>query len=248
MNNIKLDFIGKKDSQIFIGNLQNTTPEEIDKLIYSYKLGNEPVWHRFIKGAYYHPITWWMGLLQIQMQLGMWGTTRKVQSQIVANQLSQTLSVARSNVDGEILYKALVYNLKHRKADILGRFAGGAFTNYASTGGKLGNKAIPKNTIRTVKLSNFVLATYGAAIKSVASGHKELESIIQSVLTGSSHGPIPYPSVQNYHLSKQELEIFEKAESALDELDDLTRLSPQPVPISEFCLRPENIDLEALCQ
>jgi len=162
MNNIKLDVQGKRDAQIFVENLQNADPGEVDKLISSYKLGNEPAWHRFIKGAYNHPITWWIGLLQIQMQLGMWGHTRKVQAEIVANQLAQTLNRAKDNVSKDILYKALIYNLKYRKADILGRFAGGAFTNYASTGGRAGNKKLPKNSKRVISLSNFVLASYGA--------------------------------------------------------------------------------------
>lgn len=248
MTSIKLDIQGKKDAQIFVENLQNASPDEVDKLIDSYKLGAEPAWHRFIKGAYNHPITWWIGLLQIQMQLGMWGHTRKVHAQITANQLAQTLNLAKDNVNKDILYKILVYNLKYRKADILGRFAGGAFTNYASTGGRAGNKNLPKNAKRVINLSNFVLASYGASIKSVGTGHKKMEHVIQSILTGQPNGPSPYPSVSGYKLSKKESEIYDKAEDFLAEMNVLTTLSPVPIPISEFCLRPENIDLKGLCK
>lgn len=248
MSNVRLDFSGKRDSQVLIENLQNSKPEDVDKLMGLHMLRNEAAWHRFVKGAYYHPITWWMGLIQIQMQLGIWGNSRRAQAQLAANQLAQTLKVARDNADDKVLYKALAYNLKHRKADVLGRFAGGIFTNYASTGGKLGAKKLHKNTTRTINLSNFVIATYGAAIKSVAGGHKNIEHVMQSVLTGRLNGPVPYPKVDNYKLSKKGLDIYEKAEGALAEMDSLTKLSPRPVSINEFCLKPENIDLRGLCK
>ena len=248
MTSIKLDAQGKKDAQIFVENLQNADPDEVEKLIKSYAQGDEPAWHRFIKGAYNHPITWWIGLLQIQMQLGMWGHTREVQAQLAVNQLAKTLNKVQENVNKDILYKALVYNLKYRKADILGRFAGGAFTNYASSGGMVGNKKLPKNTKRVIGLSNFVLASYGAAIKSVITGHKKIEQVIQSILTGQPYGPSPYPSIADNKLSAHESKIYDKAENSLIEIHALTTLSPAPVPIAEFCLRPENINIKGLCK
>lgn len=248
MTNIRLDVQGKRDAQIFVENLQNSDPGEVDKLINSYKLGNEPSWHRFIKGAYNHPITWWIGLLQIQMQMGMWGRARQGQAQLAANQLAQILNLAKENVSNDILYKVLVYNLKHRKADILGRFAGGAFTNYASTGGRAGNRKLPKNSKRVISLSNFVLASYGASIKSVATGHNKIEHVIQSILTGRPSGPSPYPSISGEKLSKEQSEIYDKMKNSLIEINALTKISPAPVPMSEFCLRPENIDLKGLCK
>ncbi|MEZ7277611.1 hypothetical protein [Pseudoalteromonas sp. 68 DY56-GL68] len=248
MTNIRLDVQGKRDAQIFVENLQKADPKEVERLINSYKYGNEPAWHRFIKGAYNHPITWWIGLLQIQMQLGILGHSRKVQAQIAANQLAQILNLAKDSVSKDILYDVLVYNLKNRKADILGRFAGGTFTNYASTGGRIGNKKLPKNANRVISLSNFTLASYGAAIKSVVTGHKKIEHVIQSILTGRPNGPTPYPSISGYKLSKEELELLKKAENSLIEMNALTDLSPAPVPVSEFCLRPENIDLKGLCK
>lgn len=248
MNGITLDFQGRRDSQIFIDNLQSSTPEQSSRLINTFKLANEATWHRFVIGAYNHPITWWMGLLQVQMQLGLWGSTRKAQAQIVANQLSQTLNLAKDNVTKDMLYKALIYNLRHRKADVLGRFAGGVFTNYASLGGRAGNKKLSKNITRSISLSNFLLASYGASIRSVAGGHKRIEHVVQSVLTGRPNGPVPYPAAKDYSLSKKELEIFEDSEEVLNEMNGLTTLSPRPLSISEFCLKPENVNLEGLCK
>lgn len=248
MHSVRLDIHTKRDAQIFLENSQDAKSEDIDKLINSYRFGNEDAWIRFTRGAYNHPITWWIGLLQIQMQLGVWGHARKAQAQIVAHQLSQTLKVAKENSNKEILYKVLTYNLKHRKSDILGRFAGGAFTNYASTGGSIGSKHISKNSNRVVSVSNFVLASYGASIKAVATGHNKIEHVIQSVLTGAPYGPVSYPNVGDHELSGAESKIFNKASDALAEINSLTDLSPHPVPIAEFCLRPENINLKGLCK
>ena len=248
MHNVRLDIYTKRDAQIFLENSQSAKSEDVDKLINSYKLGSEGAWIRFTRGAYNHPITWWIGLLQIQMQLGVWGHARKAQAQIVAHQLSQTLKVMEENSNKKILYKALTFNLKYRKSDILGRFVGGAFTNYASAGGSIGSRNISKSSSRVVSVSNFVMASYGASIKAVATGHNKIEHVIQSVLTGAPYGPAPYPDVDDYELSNNEVSIFNNANQALAEINSLTDLSPHPVPIAEFCLRPENINLKGICK
>lgn len=248
MTDIQLEIHGKRDSETFLLHLQNTSPEEIDKLVNSYQTGNDPGWHRFIKGAYNHPITWWIGLFQLQLQLGVWGSARKSQAQIRANALAKIFEVILNDGNADLLYRVLAYNLEHRKADILGRFAGGTFTNYASTGGKLGNKHISKLTRSTVSVTNFILASYGASIKAIASGHRSAEAVVQSFLTGDPRGPSVYPNANRDNLTKAELELFEKAEGALVEMNSLTQLSPGPVPISKFCIRPENIDLKGLCK
>lgn len=168
--------------------------------------------------------------------------------QIRANALAQVFRVIWNNGDTNLLYRAVAYNLEHRKADILGRFAGGAFTNFASSGGRMGNRSIPKRAITVISTSNFLLASYGASVKAVASGHRCAEAVIQSFLTGDPSGPSVYPNANRDNLSIAELELFEKAEGALIELNSLTELAPRPVPIAEFCLRPENIELKGLCK
>lgn len=47
---------------------------------------------------------------------------------------------------------------------------------------------------------------------------------------------------------EKESEIYDKAGYTLTEMSALTTLSPSPVPTSEFCLRPENMDLKGLCK
>lgn len=52
--------------------------------------GNEAAWYRFVKGTYNHPITWWVGIFQLQMQMGIWGSCHRAvastRASIVANQ------------------------------------------------------------------------------------------------------------------------------------------------------------------
>ncbi len=248
MTNIKMDAQAKRDTQIFFENLQDANTSDVNKLINSYKSGGDASWRRFIKGAYNHPITWWIGLLQIQMQLGVLGHTRKAQAQVTANQLAQTLRLTKGSLNEDIIYKIFSYNVQYRKADILGRLVGGVFTNYASSGGRAGNKKLPINAKRVINLSNFILASYGAAIKAVATGNNNVESIIQSILTGHPNGPSRYPSAPTYNLTLKEADMYEGFKGSLHEITDLTSLSPAPVRISDFCLRPENINLSGLCR
>lgn len=128
-----------------------------------------------------------------------------------------------------------------------GRFAGGIFTNYASKGGKLGGQRINKNVGRAINLSNFVLASYGACIKAVGTGHRKSEHIIQSVLTGNPGGPVPYPNT-DIKLSQEESDLLLKAEQSLHEMSRLSNLSASPTPIADFCTRPENKHIKGLCK
>lgn len=247
MERVIVDAKSKKEVENLIQNLSEADEKEAEKFLDQFNRGAGPAWHRFLKGAYNQPITWWIGIIQLQMQLGMWGPKRKSQSQVVANQLGQALRVIKENAGQETLLKALKYNLKYKKADILGRFAGGVFTNYASKGGRAGGQKINANVGRAINLSNFVLASYGACIKAVGTGHKRPEHIIQSVLTGRPNGPVPYPNAGT-KLSSDERDLLIKAEQGLNEMSRLSNLSSSPTPIADFCERPENINIKGLCK
>ena len=142
--------------------------------------------------------------------MGIWGHHRKAVASTRANVLWQTTQPLRSEVgkmlQGEpspLLSSIVRYNLKYRKADIAGRLVGGQFTNYASMGGRFGNKRLPKGVKLPVGAANFIIASYGAAIKAVVEGHRKAEAVIQSILTGSpEHLPDSYRSGSSAPLSK----------------------------------------------
>lgn len=251
MSSINLGTTEKKDSQLLIENLQGLSQKEIDDFILKFANSGEPAWHRFIKGAYNHPVTWWIGIFQLQMQLGLWGYSRKAAANLRANALWQVTRVLRDqeNTDStEILSKIVRYNLEYKKADISGRIAGGAFTNYASMGGRFG-KNVNKNIKRSASLTNFVIASYGAAIKAMASGEGNLESVIQSILTGRPETlPIGLINTLKPSQNKEEMQLLKSSEIALSEVMLLSQLSPPPVPLKEFCGRAENINLSGVCK
>ncbi len=148
------------------------------------------------------------------------------------------------------LLSAIVrYNLKYRKADIVGRIAGGAYTNFASTGGRFGNKRLSKTGKVIRGFTNFGIASYGAAIKAMVKGHRTIEAVIQSVLTGRPEQlPEGYRNYTNESLTEWETKTLKNLESALSEVMSLTQVTPAPVPIKEFCSRPENVNLKSICR
>lgn len=255
MSSLNLSFTEKDDVQVFIENLQ-ADPRTLDGFSTTFAHGNEAAWYRFIKGTYNHPITWWIGIFQLQMQMGVWGHRHRAAASTRANVLWQISSPLRDELVGMVhgestpLLSAIVrYNLKHRKADVIGRFVGGAFTNYASMGGRLGNKHLPKTAKRVGTVTNLGIASYGAAIKAVGIGPKTLEAVIQSVLTGHpEHLPSGYRSDGDAPISKDESQVLQNVESVLSEVMSLTQVAPGPVPISEFCSRPENLNLKGVCR
>lgn len=238
------------------GNACRPTISTSGRLSFTSARGDEASWRRFIKGAYNHPITWWIGIFQLTMQMGIWGFRYRSMASTRASTLWQLSEPLRDEVSGllkgedmPLLSDIVRYNLKYRKADIIGRFTGGTFTDFASTGGRFGAKRLSKTEKRIRGYTNFGIASYGAAIKALAEEHKTLEAIIQSVLTGCpEHLPNGYRSDNSKPLSDEEGELLKNLESALGEVTSLTQVELDPVPIKEFCSRPENINLKGLCK
>jgi len=150
MSQLNLDIRSKQNIDKFIQQTKTVNPQQLDQFKDNFAHGNKAAWQRFLVGAYNHPLTWWIGIIQLQMQMGLWGFKYKSVAAIRANKLRQITAPLRKEIKGglngepmPIITNIIKYNIKHRKADILGRFTGGAFTNYASTGGRMGNKALP---------------------------------------------------------------------------------------------------------
>ncbi|BBA32510.1 hypothetical protein sS8_0545 [Methylocaldum marinum] len=74
MSSLNLGFMEKNDVQSFIETLQSADRNEFAGFTMRFARGDEASWKRFIKGAYNHPITWWIGIFQLTMQMGIWGT------------------------------------------------------------------------------------------------------------------------------------------------------------------------------
>lgn len=256
MSQLDLDIKSKQEIDKFIQRTQTASPQELENFKDDFAHGNKAVWQRFLLGAYNHPLTWWIGIIQLQMQMGLWGHKYKSVAAIRANKLWQITAPLRKEVKGglngepmPIVTNIIKYNVKHRKADILGRFTGGAFTNYASTGGRMGNKALPTSAKAVRTVTNLGLASYGAAIQAVVKGHNNLEAVIQSILTGQPE-QLP-PNIKNMNdipLTKEEEKYQAAMEFALLEISNLTQVSPGPIPISEFCQKKENMNLKGICQ
>lgn len=256
MSQLNLDIRSKQNIDKFIQQTKTVNPQQLDQFKDNFAHGNKAAWQRFLVGAYNHPLTWWIGIIQLQMQMGLWGFKYKSVAAIRANKLRQITAPLRKEIKGglngepmPIITNIIKYNIKHRKADILGRFTGGAFTNYASTGGRMGNKALPTSAKAVRTVTNLGLASYGAAIQAVVKGHNNLEAVIQSILTGRPEQlPANIKTMNDIPLTKEEERYQEAIESALLEISKLTQLSPGPIPIKEFCQKKENMNLKGICK
>lgn len=256
MSELNLNNMDKQDIQKFFNNAQSLKKHEVDAFKSQFAHGNQAAWHRFLVGVYNHPLTWWIGIIQLQMQMGIWGHQYKSMASIRANLLWQITAPLRKEVrnavhgDSMPIVSTIVkYNLKHHKADILGRLAGGVFTNYASTGGRFGNKRLPQSAKHIRTVTNLGLASYGAAIQAVVKDQKTIEALIQSILTGRPEQlPANLSNLGDVSLSEEEKQYQLAIEAALLEISKLSQVSPGPIPIEEFCLKKENINLKGICK
>lgn len=111
----------------------------------------------------------------------------------------------------------------------------------------MGEKVLGWKSKTSIIATNLSLASYGACVRSVGKGHKKPENIINSILTGNPNAPIPYPR-NGQKPTKEQEELLEKVNSALNEMSRLSNVTATPTPISTFCLKPENKDLKGLCK
>ncbi|WP_417578973.1 hypothetical protein [Nitrincola sp.] len=255
MASLNLNIAEKRDVERVLGHIQSSQNHEMNNFLMSFAIGNEASWSRFLRGAYNHPITWWIGVIQLQMQMGIWGNQYKSIAQTRASVLWQVTHPVRDELSGlargesaPILEAIVKYNFNNRKADILGRFSGGVFTNYASTGGRFGNTRLSPGGTRARSITNFTIASYGAAIKAIAEGKRTYQAVIQSILTGKPEEIQLNISANGSNLSSEESELLSNLATSASDAFSLTHLSPPPIPINEFCSRPENVNLKGLCK
>lgn len=255
MTPIKLDFTDKQEMQKVVEGLEAARDQDVDWFLEQLPRGNRSALSRFIGGAYNHPVTWWIGVFQLQMQMGIWGHRWQSAASVRANELwiaTKPLHPQAGEAVGRhgmaALSAVVRYNLKHRKAEMLGRFTGGQFTNYASTGGRYGARRMGTRAKLVRAPTNFALATYGSMIQALANGHKRLESLLQAALTGhASDFPTSYRATsQQEH--PEEASKAAKLHGLVLEVTELTRVTPRPVSIKDFCARPENMKLRGVCR
>lgn len=255
MTSLNLNISEKRDVERVLSQIQSAKHHEQNSFLSEFARGNEASWSRFLKGAYSHPVTWWIGIIQLQMQMGVWGSQHKAISQSRASVLWQVTSPVRDELaslgtgsSAPILEAIVRYNLKHRKADIVGRFSGGVFTNYASTGGRFGNARLSPTAKRVRAVTNLSIASYGAAIKAIAEGMRTYQAVVQAILTGKPEEIKLNKSMNGAGLSSEESEVLEKLATSTSDALSLIHVSPPPIPTNEFCARPENINLRGVCR
>ncbi len=240
---IELGSVEKESIQKVIESIHE---DDLEKLLAEYASSGSGPLKRLVQGAVNHPITWRVGIIQLQMQTGLWGRKWQSVASVRANAHGQV--VLNSGNHLPLIKKVVMFNLRYRKADIAGRLVGGQFTNYASTVGKLGNR-LSKTAKKSRNATNFAIAGYGCAIQAIAQGYSDLESITHSVLTGRvSRIPPKYLSRLVDAANDEELTTAQGLGKVISDLKLLSEISPGPVSVKEFCLQPENADLRGLCK
>ncbi|WP_078120289.1 hypothetical protein [Thiosocius teredinicola] len=262
---LDLDPAAKRDVEGFIEELKKKSEQEVTEFAIKATHADDPSWWRFAVGVKNHPITWWMGIFQLQMQAGLWGHKHQIAANQRADILlfplkqlytqSQNIDLGHEQADKvidksqEVIGKVINFNLKHRKADMVGRTIGGVFTSYASGGGRAGARK-PKSFTKKAGIAstNFALASYGAAIKAVGLGYTKAEDILQSILTGRPEQmPIGFRT-ESPSLDGEGAEYAQGVQAVAPVMIGFASATSGPVPIQVFCNRPENINLKGVCR
>lgn len=249
---IFLRFGPELDSLVHL--LDQTEAKEYEEFLNEFADPDSPVWLRYSQAIYNNPKTWWIGLIQISMLSGLWGHRHRRAASIRQNTLSQTFAQYFSRRSDEQQIKdaeqIIRYNLKYRKAEVLGRLHGGLFTSYAASGGALG-KRLPAGTKIPAAAVNFTVASFGACIQAVAKGHRSYGALAQSILIGKPESVSEIELFNHKLPSEHGLDSRASGEALLFQITsvrEINAMNSSPIPISEFCSRPENRHLRTLCE
>jgi hypothetical protein len=213
---------------------------------------SSPVWMRYSTAIYNHPKTWWIGLIQLAMLSGAWGDRHRRSAATRQSILAQTIqryfssrSHSKKLADADRIIR---YCFTHHKADILGRLHGGVFTNYAATGGAFSRRLSGTVTIPAAAV-NFTIASFGACIEAVSKGYRSYGSLAQSILIGRpKYFPEGELNKSSFPPPVNDSEISNEALlSKVVAIYQINNFYSGPIPISEFCSRPENRNLRRLC-
>lgn len=228
-------------------------PNQRDDFARRFVETQHPAWRRYVDGIYNYPKTWWVGIIQTQMVVGLWGAQRKAEASIRQAALARILYELTSDQNrehaGELIREAVRFNLKYRKADIAGRFHGGVFTNYVSMGGRHASVGTRRSLKWAGRITNFTIASFGAAIQAVVAKLKSEDDILNAIITGKAD-PVP-AGYRNLAKALPDTATDELEHLVFGEVygvDALNRVSPGPVPLREFCARPENVNLKNICE
>lgn len=243
--------------------LQNAPKDDVDDFMRYILNGNRNALQSFIKGAVDNPKTWWIGLFTLQMQAGLLGNRLQRMSQSNAGVLRTILAPLWDDAkgtlvseDSTIISNVVRYAFKYHRSMLAGRLAGGGFTTFATTGGLYGRRQLGrlKRPARYsigvgVFVTNVSLASYGAGIMAVGLGRSKIRDVLFSILTGSDVQIPPHFELLLGETSAtaEEMEQIEWLREILVEINKLVQVGSGPIPIQEFCSKPENIDFKAIC-
>ena len=237
----------------FLRKAGQDAPRQRDDFARRFTHNEHPAWRRYIEGIYNHLKTWWIGIIQAQMVLGIWGPHRKAEASIRQAALAQILHQLTAPENRErsetLILEAVRFNIRYRKADITGRFHGGLFTNYASMGGRRGAAATGHGLKWAGRITNLTVASFGAAIGAIAAGRSTPEDMLNAIITGKTEAlPVRYKEFAQQTPTESTAELEHIVYGEVHGVNALNRVSPRPVPIREFCSRPENVDLKSICR
>lgn len=253
---LSLDFGAKEKEELdalmrMLEQSDNTTSRDF---LDSFTNSSSPSWIRYSQAIYNHPKTWWIGIIQLTMLTGVWGDRHRRAASMRQSALSQIVTryFSTRSDEGRLsdAEKIVLFNLKFRKADVLGRLHGGLFTNYAATGGLYGKRL--SNSVKIPAAAvNFTLASFGACVEAIAQGYRSYGALAQSILIGKPesisdtrvfNGSFQAPPDVDSHMAREALLSQVVAVHYLNGMKD------GPVPVREFCSRPENQNLKKVCE
>ncbi len=71
--NLNLSPADKQSIEGLLGNLSENDNSDSKNFLDNFANQQDSGWKRYVNGIYNHPKTWWVGIIHLQMLMGIWG-------------------------------------------------------------------------------------------------------------------------------------------------------------------------------
>lgn len=162
---------------------------------------------RIIQGAYSFPRDWWCAIFYCYMRLGVFGSRAQSDAEGWGRAISTVLRWALNDPSTAARLLRTYLRSKSDSPEFYARIGGGVFTNFASRGGRFGQRILSGPIKGGSMAANFVLANTGAAVLTVKYGGQDIASIFGAMFTGNYRDHVSseaYTAMFNEALSSNE--------------------------------------------
>ncbi|WP_096085409.1 hypothetical protein [Agaribacterium haliotis] len=227
---LQLNAQDKREIQDFLQQLTQLSGSARQSFLIHFASTNDATWQQHLRNQR-RPIYWWIGIVQMQMQMGIWGRAYKACADARAHMLRELCDflvereLGDSQLGSPLLLAQLRYNLKHFRHDCMR--------------GLLASHCQASSMSDSEVENQLAISSYGAAIRCISRGHTSYQAIVQSLINSRpEQAPVWLPQASYAAKPGEEAGLASTLQNAINAAISYSDLRQAPRALYQFCSSP----------